>query len=785
MTLVVPRMAGAVAGFLAKYHVWPTMLLVPADNWERYTADRSPVETSYDGPASRAIFSRIKLLPVPLPKYIALDDHGRWCDYDGAEQPAHLWEYIAARIEPVDEAMARSAGANERPPFVCPIPNSYLLPNTLFVAGEYPGSTPRTTPDAAARRLEAFLDAGVAAFIDLTEPADRLAPYAELLKEIAAQRGVDVTHEKHTIRDMDVCHPDHMTRVLDAIDAHLEDGRRVYVHCWGGIGRTGTVVGCWLVRQGVSGDEALKTVGKLFRTMSPEKVRRHKTWGSPQTEPQRDMVRGWAAHESQSVRLSEAEQAAMDEEEANYDLVALAADMLAADEAAARAAPVANRQPTTATRDVDHEAVSTDTRGKSKPRHSIKRGSEALNSLTWELIAPRSDATPEIRDRMRGALLGLAVGDAVGTTVEFRAPGSFPPVTDMVGGGPFRLIAGQWTDDTSMALCLAESLIIRRTFDPRDQMERYVRWRRDGHLSSTGRCFDIGNTCSAALTAFERTGEPFSGPTSGSMAGNGSLMRLAPIPLFFFGRSDDVIAMAAESSRTTHGSPVAIDACRYLAALIDGALAGVNKRDLLSPSYARAPGYWDTQPLHPVIAEIAAGSFTKKSLTEIKGTGYAADALEAALWAFQNSTDFREGCLLAVNLGNDADTTAAIYGQLAGAFYGETGIPVAWRERLAERELLDRYAELLFQLSFDGHPVAEARMKMAHADAESLIADAGGDPAFALAQLIEEEQAAMREMGAFAFHMGGSVSGQAMRDETVLALRVAIGVRNAQHGRIT
>ncbi|AMW06460.1 ADP-ribosylglycohydrolase family protein [Gemmatimonas phototrophica] len=300
---------------------------------------------------------------------------------------------------------------------------------------------------------------------------------------------------------------------------------------------------------------------------------------------------------------------------------------------------------------------------------------------------------------MRGALIGLAVGDAVGTTVEFKSPGSFTPVTDMTGGGPFQLRAGEWTDDTSMALCLAESLIECRGFDPKDQMERYVNWWREGHLSSTGTCFDIGNTVSQALRAFQATGNPFAGRTDEWSAGNGSLMRLAPVPLFFFGRHEDPIAMAAESSRTTHGAVVAVDGCRYLAALLLGAVSGAAKDALLSPQYTPVPSYWEEAPLHPAIAVIANGSFTQKMPPTIRGTGYAADALEAALWAFYRSDNFRDGCLLATNLGDDADTTAAIYGQIAGAFYGESGIPLEWRQRLAHTSLIDRFADELIQPS--------------------------------------------------------------------------------------
>ena len=138
----------------------------------------------------------------------------------------------------------------------------------------------------------------------------------------------------------------------------------------------------------------------------------------------------------------------------------------------------------------------------------------------------------DLLDRFRGALLGLAAADAVGTTLEFRPPGSFAPIADMVGGGPFNLLPGQWTDDTSMALCLAASLVERDGFDAADQMARYVRWRDEGYMSSNGRCFDIGGTVSAALHRFEQTGEPFAGSTDPRSAGNGSIMRLAPVPLF-------------------------------------------------------------------------------------------------------------------------------------------------------------------------------------------------------------------------------------------------------------
>ena len=302
-------------------------------------------------------------------------------------------------------------------------------------------------------------------------------------------------------------------------------------------------------------------------------------------------------------------------------------------------------------------------------------------------------------DRFRGCLLGLAVGDALGTTLEFRSPGSFKPIDDMVGGGPFELKPGYWTDDTSMALCLAASLTETGGFDPRDQAERYVRWWREGYMSPTGACFDIGITVGNALSRFERTGEAYSGSTNPFSAGNGSLMRLAPVPMFYADRPEEAISRCADSSRTTHGAEEAVDACRYFGGLIVGALGGVDRDTLLSPSYSPVQGLWERSPLAAKVAEIADGSFRRREPPDIKGEGYVIPSLEAALWAFHKSGDFRDGALRAVNLGDDADTTGAIYGQIAGAYYGANGIPVEWRERLAWGDEIDKLAAGLYELS--------------------------------------------------------------------------------------
>jgi ADP-ribosylglycohydrolase len=308
------------------------------------------------------------------------------------------------------------------------------------------------------------------------------------------------------------------------------------------------------------------------------------------------------------------------------------------------------------------------------------------------------EAKFDLQQRYRGALMGLAVGDAFGTTLEFKPPGTFEPITDMVGGGPFELAAGEWTDDTSMALCLATSLIECKGFNPNDQMKRYVRWWKDGYLSVTGSCFDVGSTVVSALTRFSHDGNAYAGATNPDTAGNGSLMRLAPVPLFFAAEPKLAIEQAAESSRTTHGAESAVDACRYFSGLIVGTLRGAGKETLLSPRYSPEPGYWERSPLHPKIDEVASGSFKKRQPPEIRGTGYVVESLEAALWAFHSTNDFRSGCLAAANLGNDADTTAAIYGQLAGAYYGIEAIPSQWREQIAQRNLVESLADRLFEL---------------------------------------------------------------------------------------
>jgi ADP-ribosyl-[dinitrogen reductase] hydrolase len=291
------------------------------------------------------------------------------------------------------------------------------------------------------------------------------------------------------------------------------------------------------------------------------------------------------------------------------------------------------------------------------------------------------------RDRYRGALLGLATGDAVGTTLEFRAPGSFSPITDMAGGGPFGLEAWQWTDDTSMALCLATSLVECGGFDPYDQMDRYCRWWDEGYLSATGACFDIGGTVRSALARYKATRDPISGSADPHHAANGSLMRLAPVVLYYHPDIAAVARYAPESSRTTHAAPEAVDACRILATMLAAALDGLPRQSVLESVTDRS--------FSDRLCRIVDGEYRGRPAAAIRGTGYVVDCLEAALWAFERTDTFEDAVLAAANLGDDADTTAAVCGQIAGAWYGASGIPQRWLDRLAMYQEIQTLADRL------------------------------------------------------------------------------------------
>ncbi len=290
-------------------------------------------------------------------------------------------------------------------------------------------------------------------------------------------------------------------------------------------------------------------------------------------------------------------------------------------------------------------------------------------------------------------MFGLAVGDALGAAVEFRSRGSFKPVTGYRAGGPHGLEAGEWTDDTSMALALADS-IAKVGWDLNDQARRYVEWWKTGKYSVNGVCFDIGMATRSALAHFITNQDAFtSGNKSDQASGNGSIMRLAPVPIRFGHLYAEQLAefakLAEESSLPTHASPQCVSACRYLATVLAALIHGEDREAVLSPDWKPLQLLNEIRPLHPLILEVARGSFRRKEPPEIQGSGWVVKSLEASLWAFHHAETFEDAVLNAVNLGDDADTTGAICGQLAGAYWGESRISPSLRQGLAQTEMLE------------------------------------------------------------------------------------------------
>lgn len=325
--------------------------------------------------------------------------------------------------------------------------------------------------------------------------------------------------------------------------------------------------------------------------------------------------------------------------------------------------------------------------------HQGTSSRDELRALLRRLGADNSD----LIDRYRGTLLGGAIGDALGMPLEGALRDS-RVVRDLEAGGALQLPRGAWTDETSMTCCAAYSLLNRGGFDATHQLQSLSYWYRYGAYSSVeSRVVDIGQSVKRALDAFLASGSTEPDPFAAPSAGNASLTRVAPMVLFYLRNFDDCIEYAEKSSRLTHSAPEAIDACRYFAALLYGALNGESKAALLRPHYAPLVGFWEKHPLCPAIEEIASGEYKKKSRDQIVSSPYVVHTLEAALWTFERSSDFEHGALEAVNLAGDADAVGAVFGQLAGAHYGEMTLPYRWIKHLESSHGFYHFAQDLKQ----------------------------------------------------------------------------------------
>lgn len=300
------------------------------------------------------------------------------------------------------------------------------------------------------------------------------------------------------------------------------------------------------------------------------------------------------------------------------------------------------------------------------------------------------DAQETLRDRFRGVLVGSAVGDALGAPLEFqpaRDPGH--SITDMVGGGWLKLAPGEWTDDTQMTLCVVESLLARKVFDPDDIAYRFVVWMQSNPP-------DIGIHTGRVLAAIAR-GEPWEQASQEAQelnpdnAPNGSLMRCAPLALFFYRQPEVVATLSPVLSRITHAHPDCEWACVCLNVAIAWLLSGKRRSESIERAYDACDGA--SAELRERIGR------AMEPDCEVSPTGYVLDTLQIALWAFLHADSFESALITVVNQGGDADTIGAVTGAIAGARYGLSGIPGRWLTPLKERDFLINYADWLLDLA--------------------------------------------------------------------------------------
>jgi len=487
-----------------------------------------------------------------------------------------------------------------------PLANSYWVIEGRLLAGEYPLGLAFDSGGQVAD----LLAAGIDCFIDLTEP-DECPTYDQMLPS-------GVEYVRRPIPDHGIPFQiAHMREIQLEIEAALAGGRRLYLHCRAGVGRTGMAAGCYLVEHGLDGDAALDELNRLW----PQSARSANWTSIPQTEQQTGYVRDWVQHR--------------------------------------------------------------------RPRADAEAAGDGLND--GELGVVRS-----LRERFLGALMGLAVGDALAAATQYRRAGSFTPVGDLLGGGPFDLPRGGWSDDTAMALCLAESLAERERFDPRDQVNRLLRWQSQGHLSATGQCLGITAATARALAAAQWRRQPFAGSHDPAQLDPEPLSRVAPAVLHAYGSLSLAQSQAVDAARITCQAPLVLDGCRLLAAMLHAALRGESRESLLSPSAAQfAP-----RPLKPEVTAII-GMPLAQAPPAAAGNGNALTALHSARWALGSTDSFRSGALCAVNMGGNSDVAGAVYGQLAGAHYGVSAIPGSWRAALLHSGRIESLADRLLALALE------------------------------------------------------------------------------------
>ncbi len=508
-----------------------------------------------------------------------------------------------------------------------PLPNTYWVVEGRLLAGEFPGGT---SPSESRKRIGKLLGAGIDSFIDLTEPGE-LPPYRDLLPP-----QVDYYNRPmpdHGVPDNDAA----MHEVLAVIRRALDSDRAVYVHCRAGIGRTGMTIACHLGERGeLDGEQSLARLNELWQQNA-----RSARWPVvPETEDQEHFVRRFRR------------------------------------EAVAIASSVTVPVPPEGLAPVPVPAA---------PSPSVRPATGAT-SARWRALGPLDRA-----ERARGALLGLAIGDALAVSLQ-GAPSGTPVPTAFTGGGDDDLPPGAWTDETAMALCLADSLIESRGVDTRDQADRYLRWLRDGYRSATGTAAGVRAPLRRLLALAATRHSALTGSHDPRILDAEPLARCAPPALFFLDDLDAATEAAADAARVTHQAPVLVDACRLFAALIHTAVNGATVPQLLDHALT-----W--QPVLKAEVNALAEGWVSPTVHTRRPQGAILRTLDAVVRAVIGAADFRSGllALLALPEGRrgEADVAAAAYGQLAGAVFGERGLPAAWRERLVDAAGIAAVADAL------------------------------------------------------------------------------------------
>ena len=586
-----------------------------------------------------------------------------------------------------------------------PIPNSYVVPGTRLMAGEYPGH--RDSREAGAR-LAALLDAGVRTFVDLTAPADALEPYEPVLRRLPF--GPDAERLSFPIKDVSITHAEGMCRILDAIDSALAADHAVYVHCWGGVGRTGTVVGCWLVRHGKTGDEAVAEVNRLFQFMTPKKLAGHPV--SPETGEQREMIRGWREAEDQARREMSAHVWISDEQ----------SDAIPLGDAARKGWHV-------------------------DPERGVlvnEQGVIDMNSLRDSGgPAPPPRLAPE---RARGCLLGGAVGDALGAAVEFMTwseiRGRFGPDGIKDPAEAYGRV-GAITDDTQMTLWTAEGILrgLSRSHDrgiggPQSTLPTaYMRWlyTQEGKLPAntephivervlgrpakegergglpSGWLLGVaalhsqrapGKTCLSALRA--QASMPYQ-RAKNDRKGCGGVMRIAPAALIDAYEeevdAESAFELACDAAAITHGHPtgwLAAGAFAHILSLLrrDVSLEYAARKTIERLGREDRTGETITAIESALTLAKSNAANSSETVEQLGGGWIAEEALAIALFAaIRAEGDFESGVRLAVNHSGDSDSTGSMAGQLLGIVHGEGAIPERWLEVQELREEIGVMAE--------------------------------------------------------------------------------------------